>query len=261
MNIKEYISSGILETYLLGGLTAAEAGEVEAYVKQYPEIRAELDKLEGDLENIALSYAKTPSPALKSKIASKLDFAEEKEVKIIPIPSFYRLAIAASVTLAIISTASAGYFWNKWQHAEGRVIALELDKSTLANNVNLTKQELDKTNNYLSLIQDTSSVLITLKGSPLSPNAAAKVLWNKTSKQVYLGGLASLPVPSADHQYQLWAIVDGQPVDAGVFDMENPNILQQLKTIGKAQAFAVTLEKKGGSPTPTLAALYLIGNV
>lgn len=261
MNIKEYISSGILETYLLGGLSEAEAGEVEAYVKQYPEIRAELDKLEGDLEKIALSYAKTPSAAVKSKIASQLDFAEEKEVKVIPIPSFYRQAIAASVALAIISTASAGYFWNKWQHAEGRVIALESEKGVLADNINLTKQELDKSTHYLSLIQDTSSVLVTLKGSPLSPKAAAKVLWNKSSQQVYLGGLAALPTPSADQQYQLWAIVDGQPVDAGVFDMENPNVLQQLKTIGKAQAFAVTLEKKGGSPTPTLAALYLIGNV
>jgi len=261
MNIKEYIASGILEAYLLGGLTAAEAGEVEAYVKQYPEIRAELDKLEGDLENIALSYTKTPSPALKAKIASQLDFAEEKEVKVIPIPAFYRQAIAASVALAILSTASAGYFWNKWQHAEGRVIALEVEKGALANNINLTKQELDNTNHYLSLIQDTSSVLVTLKGSALSPNSAAKVLWNKSSQQVYLGGLASLPAPAADQQYQLWAIVDGQPVDAGVFEIENVHVLQQLKTIGKAQAFAVTLEKKGGSPTPTLAALYLIGNV
>ncbi|MDB5272046.1 MAG: hypothetical protein JWO58_413 [Chitinophagaceae bacterium] len=261
MNIKEYISSGILETYLLGGLSEAEAGEVETYVKQYPEIRAELDKLEGDLENIALSYAKAPSPSLKSRIASELDFVEEKEVQIIPIPSFYRMAIAASVVLAIISTASAGYFWNEWQKAEGRVIALEVEKSSLANNINLTKQELDKTNSYLSLVQDTNSVLITLKGSALSPTAAAKVLWNKKTQEVYLGGLAALPVPTAEQQYQLWAIVDGQPVDAGVFDMENKNVLQQLKTVANAQAFAVTLEKKGGSPTPTLAALYLIGNV
>ena len=76
-----------------------------------------------------------------------------------------------------------------------------------------------------------------------------------------MGGLASLPAPSEEQQYQLWAIVDGQPVDAGVFDIEKGNILQQLKTISNAQAFAVTLEKKGGSPTPTLAALFLIGNV
>jgi anti-sigma-K factor RskA len=261
MNIEEYISSGILETYLLGGLGAAEAGEVEAYVKQYPAIRAELNKLEADLENLALSYANIPAPSLKSKIASKLDFAEEKEIKIIPIPSFYRPAIAASIALAIVASGSAGYFWNKWQNAENRVISLEIEKSSLTNTINLTQHKLDGAYNYLSLMQDTSSVLVTLKGSALSPNAAAKVLWNKSTKEVYLGGLASLPAPTAEQQYQLWAIVDGQPVDAGVFNLENKNILQQLKTISGAQAFAVTLEKKGGSPTPTLAALYLIGNV
>jgi anti-sigma-K factor RskA len=263
MNIEEYIASGILETYTLGGLSKAEAAEVEAYALQYPEIRAQLERLEEDLENLALSYAKKPAPDLKAKIADQLHFApaSKEEVKIIPIPSFYRPAIAASVALAIVSAASAGYFWNKWQDAEGRVIALEYEKTALTNNINLTKQQLAGANNYLSLMQDTSAVLITLKGSALSPDAAAKVLWNKSTKEVYLGGLASLPTPPSNLQYQLWAIVDGVPVDAGVFDVENGNILQQLKTIDNAQAFAVTLEKKGGSPTPTLAALYLIGNV
>ncbi|HWZ22710.1 MAG TPA: anti-sigma factor [Cytophagaceae bacterium] len=268
MNIKEYISSGILETFVFGGLSAAEAAEVEAYARQYPEVRAELDKLESQLENIALSYSKTPAPSLKSKIASSLDFKEpevdevkEKEVKIVQVPPFYRQAIAASVALAIISASSAGYFWNKWQDAEGRVLAMASEKSVLANNVNLTKQQLDGANNYLSLMQDSSSVLITLKGSALSPLASAKVLWNKSTHEVYLGGLTALPTPSAEQQYQLWAIVDGKPVDAGVFDLSKDLNLQQLKKIEGAQAFAVTVEKKGGSIAPTLTALYLIGNV
>lgn len=270
MNIEEYISSGIIETFLFGGLNAAEAAEVEAYARQYPEVRAELDKLESQLENIALSYAKIPAPSLKSKIASSLNFKEsevsdkvkEKEVKVISIiPPLYRQAIAASVALAIVSASSAGYFWNKWQDAEGRVLAMASEKSVLANNVNLTKQQLDGANNYLSLMQDSSSVLITLKGSALSPLASAKVLWNKSTHEVYLGGLTALPAPSAEQQYQLWAIVDGKPVDAGVFDLGKNLNLQQLKKIEGAQAFAVTIEKKGGSIAPTLTALYLIGNV
>lgn len=266
MNINEYIASGVLESYILGGLSKQESTEVESNAALYPEVRAELDKLETDLENIAMSYSKTPAPYLKLSIAAKFNFAsteKKEEAKIISIgvPAFYKQAIAASITLAVISTASAGYFWNQWKNAESKVVALEFDKTTLSNNINLTKQQLDGANNYLSLMQDTSSVLITLKGSALSPNSAAKVLWNKTTKEVYLGGLASLPAPSEEQQYQLWAIVDGQPVDAGVFDIEKGNILQQLKTISNAQAFAVTLEKKGGSPTPTLAALFLIGNV
>lgn len=262
MNIQEYIASGILETYLLGGLSAAEAGEVEAYAKQYPQIREALDLLEEDLEKLAFSQAEAPPASLASRISAQLDFkVPEEEVKVIPIPSFYRPAIAASVTLALIASTAAGIFWNKWQHAEGRVLALETEKNTLAENINLTRQELDRSQRYLSLLQDSSSVLVTLKGSALSPHAAAKVLWNKSTQEVYLGGIAALPTPAEEQQYQLWAIVDGQPVDAGVFDLEHPQVMQQLKTIGKAQAFAITLEKKGGSPTPTLANLYLIGNV
>ena len=72
----------------------------------------------------------------------------------------------------------------------------------------------------------------------------------------------SLPVPSADKQYQLWAIVDGKPVDAGVFTMTSDSAsIQKMKSISGAQAFAVTLEKKGGNPTPTMTAMYLMGNV
>ncbi len=35
--------------------------------------------------------------------------------------------------------------------------------------------------------------------------------------------------------------------------------LQRMKDISRAQAFAVTLEKAGGSPTPDLQALVLMG--
>ena len=51
-------------------------------------------------------------------------------------------------------------------------------------------------------------------------------------------------------QYQLWAIVDGKPVDAGVIN--NCIGLCKMKKIDHAEAFAITLEKEGGSPTPTL---------
>ena len=45
MNIQEYIASGILETYFLGELSSAEQAEVEKNVAEYPEIRAELDRI------------------------------------------------------------------------------------------------------------------------------------------------------------------------------------------------------------------------
>jgi anti-sigma-K factor RskA len=38
-------------------------------------------------------------------------------------------------------------------------------------------------------------------------------------------------------------------------------VLIPMKNIPKAEAFAITLEKAGGSPTPTLTAMYVMGKV
>jgi anti-sigma-K factor RskA len=48
-------------------------------------------------------------------------------------------------------------------------------------------------------------------------------------------------------------------VDAGV--LGDCNGLCKLSNITKAQAFAITLEKKGGSPTPDLTQLHVLGKV
>ena len=65
-------------------------------------------------------------------------------------------------------------------------------------------------------------------------------------------------VPSGK-QYQLWAIVDGKPVDAGL--ITDCIGLCKMKRIDRAQAFAITLEKAGGSPTPTLTEMYVFGKI
>jgi anti-sigma-K factor RskA len=71
-----------------------------------------------------------------------------------------------------------------------------------------------------------------------------------------------MPLNDTNHQYQLWALVNGKPVDLGVFDAETKLIgLQQMKNIATAQTFAVTLEPRGGSINPTMAQLIAVGNV
>jgi anti-sigma-K factor RskA len=50
-------------------------------------------------------------------------------------------------------------------------------------------------------------------------------------------------------------------VDAGVFDMKDGSGMTKMKNIPKAEAFAVTLERKGGSTTPSLDKLYVMGKV
>lgn len=73
MDLKQYISSGILEQYALGMTTAAESKEVEQYVRQYPEVAVELDAIQIALETLAAADARAPRPGFEADLMAKLD--------------------------------------------------------------------------------------------------------------------------------------------------------------------------------------------
>lgn len=46
MDINEYISSGILELYVYGALSESESAEVTRTLREYPEVRQEVEEIE-----------------------------------------------------------------------------------------------------------------------------------------------------------------------------------------------------------------------
>ena len=99
-----------------------------------------------------------------------------------------------------------------------------------------------------------------MDGTAISPQSDATVYWDTTSHDVYLM-VNNLPAPASDQQYQLWALLDGKPIDMGMLEIsEKPLQLYRMKNAQNAQAFAITLEKKGGNPTPK-GPMYVIGKL
>ena len=131
------------------------------------------------------------------------------------------------------------------------------DKNQLAKNYNLVKNEYDRNVNDLIVMRDQQSKVIQLFSTDTTKNFEARIYWNKNSHESYIDVLA-LPIPDEGKQYQLWALVGGKPVDAGVFEITLSGI-QRVKDIPAADAWAVTLEPKGGSVSPTLDQMYLLG--
>ncbi len=74
--ITEYIESGILELYVLGELTPAEAEEVKQMASSYPAVRQELEAIRENLEQYALAHAVTPRPLMKSLFLATVDYIE-----------------------------------------------------------------------------------------------------------------------------------------------------------------------------------------
>ncbi|MEJ0031716.1 MAG: hypothetical protein WDO15_15660 [Bacteroidota bacterium] len=76
MNIKEYISSGILESYALNELTEVERIEVERNLAQYPELRKELALVEETMEVFFMNAGKQPRVLVKEKVLNKVPGAK-----------------------------------------------------------------------------------------------------------------------------------------------------------------------------------------
>lgn len=260
----EFISSGLLELYATGIASSEERKMVEDYLSQYPELKEELNKIEISLENYAMSQSETPSASVKSNLLSSLDFKKEvthnnkKEIPVIEIQNqdniyeskkvskfnFSYLA-AASVILLIGSIIFAYTFYNKYQDASANLAAAQEKLSK-------QQQSNEALSSDINVMTNKNVLPVVMNGTPKMPGALAKLFWMKTTGDVYIDP-SNLPETPVDKQYQLWAIVDGKPVDAGMISKEKGEYrIQKMKSFGNVEAFAITMEKTGGSATPTM---------
>jgi mannose-6-phosphate isomerase-like protein (cupin superfamily) len=79
MDIKEIISSGVLEQYVLGNLSKEELLEIERMAATHPEIRGEIENISGVLEHLARANAVTPGRNVKAFLMATIDFMERME--------------------------------------------------------------------------------------------------------------------------------------------------------------------------------------
>ncbi|RAJ87729.1 anti-sigma-K factor rskA [Chitinophaga dinghuensis] len=171
---------------------------------------------------------------------------------------------ALSFLLLIVSLVLNYFFFNRWKEFrdyKDKYQALLVSQNSIQSKNELYKTRLEQLEQSLNIMEDPAVMKVKMPGTKLKPDAVATVFWNTQSKQVYLK-VNNLPEPAADKQYQLWAIVDGKPIDMGVFDMgDTAKLLQKMKITDKVQMFAVTLEQKGGAVQPTLEQMYVAGKI
>ena len=276
MDIKAYIGSGILEQFVLGESTASQSEEVIRMAALYPDIQAEIDAIEEALFKYAQTHAAAPPSYIKDQMFSKLSLdellAEEEEFgatktillqpkdkEITKAPVFNYFMMAASFVLLCASVVGNIYLYNKWQSTESEVVALNSEKQSLTADLKAQEASYAVIESKIQVMQDPEIKPVVMKGLALMPDALATIYWNPKNNEVYINA-NTLPETTETEQYQLWAIVDGKPVDAGIFETrEALNGMVKMKNIQNATAFAVTIEKKGGSLTPTLEKMVLMG--
>lgn len=285
MNIKEYISSGILEQYVSGLISPQEKQEVECMSHIYPEIQTELDSLYQAFEAMALDMKMTPPAHLKANIMrsfSDLKAEEEKKAPVLTSQNDRPAEIQSPEKPGKQHTDNIRTMNTGWMRIAASILLiisiglgyLLFDKhkniSLLQDEIALSKENLNKNEKAFAMLNKRVEVMsnadyqkVNLAGIPeKSASSSVSVYWNKKSSEVFIADIR-LPEAPADKQYQLWAIADGKPVDMGMIgtDASLASLFQKMKDIPNPQAFAITLEKKGGVPSPTMTEMYVLGKI
>jgi anti-sigma-K factor RskA len=272
VNVEEYISSGVLEAYALGELSDQERVAVEKNLAQYPALRKELERIEDAQEQLLMKAAIKPRASVKANLFSAIEASAKaaptkpSETKVVEMKreqtpiSFWKFAAAASITIALVSSILAYNYWNKWKSSENNLAELIAQNQQLASDYNKVNQRIDDIEKELNITNNPAFNRVVMKGTPNAPSSLASVYWNESTREVYLS-IQDLKALTKENQYQLWAIIDGKPVDAGVFDGNFAGLLKMKDIQPGAATFAVTIEPRGGMPSPTLETMQVVGNV
>jgi anti-sigma-K factor RskA len=262
VNVEEYISSGIIEKYVMGLATGPERTEFEQACAQYPELVAAREAFEKEIERFALENAQLPPVGVKVRFLEGI----EDQPKIITMenaksPSrsagWLRFVAAASVLLLI---AAAWYAYQSRSKNQELVNSNTVLKTQLDSTHQILQQILDETR----IVKDPNVTVVNMVGTRVAPKSSANVYWDSASTNVFLV-VKNMPKLPTDQQYQLWALIDGKaPKDLGVFDADssaNDRVILKMNNTQKAQAFAITIEKRGGNPGPTLQKMQSLGKM
>lgn len=292
MDIKNYIASGILEQYVLGLLSEKENSEVVHMIDLHPEVAQHVLTLEEGLEAYAQTQAVQPSAGFKNTMLTNIRLEKEKadsstkETKKVIQDSaiakndqdqpatvtgpgrndihsliFWRRIAYAAAVLLLFSLYLNLYYGNRGQKQLEANQQLQQEKQLLNADKQALAEKLARSENNIQLLSNPAIKQVAMKGVNKHDGLKALVYWNKADGNVYLAS-NDLPAVPQGKVYQLWAIVDGKPVDLGLYTPQKAATTQKMKPVsgkGQLQAFAITLENAGGSTAPTMDQMFVMG--
>ena len=252
MDINSYISSGIIETYVMGLCTPEEKNEMELLRRQHPQLNDAVLQYETEFENNLLIHATAPGDDVDEKILQSLRSLQTPIVEINGAKlvskkiSWYKPVAAAAILLL---AASAFYNYTQFKKINEQQLALHEKE----------KYSPLPISDY-NILKQPSITPVAMYGVASHAICRCTIFWDKKTGKAYIM-IHHLPL-SSNNNYQLWAMVDGKQVSVGlVNDKIRDRFIEMNNVPAGAISFIVTLEKEGGNTTPTLEETYLSGKI
>lgn len=257
----------IAAVYALGGLPQDQKDAVDKERVHNAVLDAAIKQAESVVESLAYDVSSQPSPQLRYSILQRIVGGIPSVQRIATLTRSLSIAYRYAAVVSVIGISGIVFglvsYTNK-RNAEEQLITVRNELRIAEQSKGILASNMEQLRNRSLILTDAVTKQIQLVSA--KPNdtslASAKtiVYWNPQTKSVYVDVL-SLPSNTDTTDYQLWALKDNKPIDVGVFNTRDVSIFRKMKNVDSADAFAITLEPKGGSASPSLAYLTVVGTV
>lgn len=265
---EQYLTSGILELYVYGALSEKESREVTTMLKEHPEIKKEVNEIEKALQQLASGVAPNNPEHLLNILKQQLNLTENTTSATPPVvkklPSQNKIKWNTYLGWAASFVLLIGLFFVFRQNHNLReeLVQSKLKNSQIEQQLVELRTQNDKKQEILAAIRDRNISRIPLNGQQVAPEAYAVVYWNTEENTTYIDA-KGLPEPPAGKVYQVWSLKMQPltPTSLGLLaDFQgDENKIFNLQNTDASEGFGITLEPEGGSKTPTMDQLYVLG--
>lgn len=263
MNEEEIIASGILELYVCGSLSESDIHEVEAAIDKFPTLKKEIEIIEASLITLAENVSPPLSTIVWTYILNAIRGAKSASSDTKEKPFNWAAVTGWAAAILLLG----GLFWamNQKSDLEQQIDFTTTENTELEDKLETTEKELLETENVLAVLRSDSFNTVILPGNAtVAPEASAKIYYNKEEGIAYIDA-ENLPTPPKGKVYQVWSLIMEPltPSSMGLLEelsAVQPN-LYKFEKFPLAEGFGITLEPEGGSETPTLSQLYVLGTV
>ncbi len=249
----------LLPAYALGALDGDDLRELEAHLDVgCAECRRQLDLWGRDLEAIAASVPPLPpSDTTRARVLRLAEGAAQAPRRLprpSRLPRLLPFAAAALLLLGVWGAAGQLRMRDDLRRLTAERDRLALRVAALDREVGLARAEARQAAQALQILAAPSVRSVVLAGLGSTPGAAGHTYVNPQTRDALFYAF-NLPRLAEDKTYQLWFIAEGKPVSAGTFAVNERGTgqlrVEHVVAVEDIQAWAVTVEPRGGVPQPT----------
>ena len=252
MDINEIRASGLLELYALGQCSAEEIATVEKALQDHAGLREDYEQICISLERYAQLHRVQPSDHVKADLLQKLKesnrLSSTKTDDLTPRSRQLPGWLGAMLGFGLILLGYVYYTsLQKVSTLQAEIDEIRASCDSLQNNLNATFATLD-------ILQDRENQILPLSATEAYASTELFLVYNPQKKANFLE-VSRLPGISPDQSFQLWSLKEGvAPIPLTVFQGDEGLFIPVDFEEG-TQTYAITIEPRGGSQSPTLERL------